>query len=245
MDATEIGAFERDLSGLITGSISTILSVNMIYVVADQDVSIGNIDAPTCSVSIGPISQNMQVTINSNRISQITQNEYDQKMLNAVDTAFKSNTNIKKSVELSGPNGTLNYTKNVDTIAKSFNFAAFQSLLLDIATAQRVKMGNFYIKCYPDTPINPKCGAQVCIGGITQETIIDIVTTQIVKRMTDELKKIIGNAPNTTQTQSPTTVSSSSNIMFIVFIFIFIIIIIIGISIGVYMYFKTENYSSL
>lgn len=183
------------LSENIKSTMMNLTSNTAVLISAKQNYAIGDIISDGCTFDIGPSTQTMQVSINSSQVTKVmTEEDYNQKMTTAVASAVSNDSSAKNGFMSSGANitnTTENFTTNVNRVVRSFNYSAFQSLMASLDSSQSRTSRGFTVKCYPDTPINPKCGAHYCIGEVNQDMVVNMITSQITDTMTKEIQKIL------------------------------------------------------
>jgi len=179
----------------IKQTMMTMTSNTSVFSKSRQSYNMGQINAIGCSINTGPISQDMQVSTNFSQMSKVvTKRSYDQEMRSAIDTAVKSDTEATTGFMSAGANvtnTTNNYNTNINKVLDSFDYSSFQSLLQEMDQAQEVGYAGFNMICTPTTKVDPSCGANLCVGGVTQNMVISLIASQIADTMTDTIEKIV------------------------------------------------------
>jgi uncharacterized membrane protein len=179
----------------IKQTMMSVTSNTSIFSKSRQSYNMGQINAIGCSINTGPISQDMQVSTNFQQMSKVvTKRSYDQDMKAAIDTAVKSDTEATTGFMSAGANvtnTTNNYNSNINKVLDSFNYSSFQSLMQEMDQAQEVGYAGFNMICTPTTKVDPSCGANLCVGGVTQHMVISLIASQIADTMTETVEKIV------------------------------------------------------
>jgi len=185
----------KTLNENIKQTMMSMTSNTSVFSKSRQSFNMGQINAIGCSINTGAISQDMQVSTDFKQMSKvITKRSYDQNMKAAIDTAVKSDTSATTGFMSSGAdvtNTTNNYNSNVNKVLDSFNYSSFQSLVQEMDQAQEVGYAGFNMICTPSTKVDPACGANLCVGGVTQNMVVSLIASQIADSMTDTIEKVI------------------------------------------------------
>lgn len=197
----------------IKQTMMSLTSNTSVFGKATQNYQVGNITGNGCSMNFGPISQSMQVSTNFSQMSKIIDEQtYNQTMASAIDNAVKSDTKATTGFMSAGANvtnTTNNYNNNINKVLNSYNYSSFQSLMLQMQESQNVGYGNINMTCTPTTPVDPVCGAHLCMGGVTQNMVVSLIASQITDSMSKTIDNILQQSQTTSKADSKTEVTST------------------------------------
>jgi hypothetical protein len=66
--------------------------------------------------------------------------------------------------------------------------------------------------CTPQTKIDPACGANLCVGAVTQNAVISLISSQIANTMSAEIQKILQQSSGKSSTDNTSTVTATGPI---------------------------------
>lgn len=201
------------LSENIKQTMMSMTSNMSVFAKASQSYQMGTINAVGCSLDFGPINQDMQVTTDFKQMTKvITKDKYDQAMTSAIDSAVKSNSDVTSGFMSNGANvnnTTNNYNTNINKVLNSFSYSSFQSLVQQMDQSQNVGFSGMNLVCTEKTPINPTCGAHICMGGITQNMVVTLIASQIADTMTSTIMDLAIEGATKASQDNSTTVTST------------------------------------